>query len=102
MAYVILWEFRSRQGHESEFEAAYGPGGDWARFFRQSPEYLGTELLRDLQEPSRYFTSDRWTSRRAYEEFRGHHLSEYDALDRRCELLTSHEAPLGSFDTLDS
>jgi len=102
MAYVILWEFRPRPGQESEFEAVYGPQGEWARLFGRSPEYLGTELLLDAEDASRYLTVDRWISRVAYEEFQRTHLSEYRELDRRCEQLTSHEAPFGTFNTLES
>src|SRR5438093_9481658 len=76
MAYLILWEFRPRPGKEPEFETAYGPGGDWARLFRRSGEYLGTHLLRDVGDPCRYFTLDR-TSRGAFEDFRRFHRSDY-------------------------
>src|SRR2546422_5287121 len=100
MAYLILWEFRPRPGKEPELETAYGPGGDWARLFRRSGEYLGTHLLRDVGDPCRYFTLDRWTSRGAFEDFRRFHRSDYLELDRRCERLTEHEAHLGAFETL--
>jgi len=101
MAHLIVWEFRPRPGREREFESAYGPRGEWAMLFRRSADYLGMELVRDLGDPTRYFTLDRWTSREAFEDFRRLHHSEYQALDRRCEHLTAHEAPLGSFESVD-
>ena len=101
MAHLILWEFRPLAGREAEFETTYGPGGDWVRFFARSREYLGTELLRDQDDPCRYFTLDRWTTREAYENFRRRHLSEYEELDRRSGQVTAHERPWGSFNTLD-
>ncbi len=95
--YVILWEFRPRPGREREFEAAYGPDGDWARFFRGGDGYLGTDLLRAGGGEGRYVTIDRWTSKAAYEAFRARLLAEYEAIDRRCEALTERETALGTF-----
>jgi heme-degrading monooxygenase HmoA len=95
--HVILWEFRVRPGSETAFESAYGPAGDWARLFRQAHGYLGTELLRDCQEPDRYLTLDRWASREAFECFHRERRKEYEALDRQCEGLTASEVRLGSF-----
>jgi 8-oxo-dGTP diphosphatase len=96
--HVIVWEFRVRPGREVEFEAAYGPEGDWARLFRRDPAYLGTDLLRDGADRRRYLTIDHWTSGAANDAFRERWRSEYEALDRRCEALTEHEEPLGRFD----
>jgi heme-degrading monooxygenase HmoA len=102
LAHVILWEFCPRPGSEEAFEAAYGPGGDWVRLFRESEDYLGSELLKDRSNPSRYLTVDRWTSREAFEDFRRRHAEEYQRLDDLCSGLTSKEAPLGSYETLGS
>ncbi len=98
--HVIVWEFRAQPGREDEFERVYGPEGDWANFFRRGEGYLGTELIRDVETPGRYVTIDRWASAAAYEDFRSRNSSEYEAIDRRCESLTEHEARLGSFLTM--
>ena len=45
--FVVVWQFEIAEEKISAFEAAYGPEGTWAQLFRSSPEYLGTELLRD-------------------------------------------------------
>ena len=95
--HVILWEFRARAGREEEFERAYGPDGEWARFFQRGSGYLGTELHRDSGGQRRYVTIDRWTSREAFETFRANWKEAYEDLDRRCEALTDHEASIGSF-----
>src|SRR4029450_8555147 len=101
MAHWIVWEFRPRPGMERAFEIAYGPKGEWATLFSKSEDYLGTLLIRNLFEPSRYLTLDRWVSREAFETFRQAHSQEYEALDRRFEALTSHEAALGSYETVE-
>jgi len=95
--HVILWEFQAKKGREPEFERAYGPAGDWARFFQRGEGYLGTTLLTGESGRGRYLTLDRWTSRGAYEAFRDANAAEYAALDRRLEALTERETWLGAF-----
>jgi heme-degrading monooxygenase HmoA len=99
MAFVALWEFRVRPGREAEFERIYGPQGDWARLFAGTPGFLGTELLRDLSDPRRFVTVDRWESRALYQAFREHSAAGYAQVDARCEELTASEAALGAFET---
>lgn len=101
MTYLIVWEFRPRPGMEREFELAYGSKGEWSTLFAQSPDYLGTELWRDPNDPNRYLTFDRWRSREALETFLRLHSREYEILDRRFEALTSYEAQLGSFERVE-
>src|SRR5262245_42394930 len=51
LMYVVVWRFQAKPGREHDFEQAYGPAGDWVTLFRSDPEYVGTELLRDLDRP---------------------------------------------------
>jgi len=97
--YLIVWEFYTRPGLESEFEAAYGPSGPWAGLFAQSEEYLGTELLRDEEKRGRYLTLDRWVSQTAFEAFHDRHQAEYATLDQQCSALTIRETRIGAFVT---
>lgn len=80
--YVIIWEYVVRQGHEIEFETAYGPDGEWAALFRQGDGHLGTELLRATNDRRVYQTIDRWTSAIVYHAFMKKWAAEYAALDR--------------------
>jgi quinol monooxygenase YgiN len=100
--YFALWEFHVKPESISAFEETYGPHGAWAQLFRQSPAYLGTELLRDLNHPGRYLTLDRWTSREALYQFKQDHHATYDALDKQCESLTEKEVLLGDFEGVAS
>ncbi len=61
----------------TEFERVYGNEGEWAEFFRQGRGYIGTELLRDVEAPSRYLVVDRWESADAYNAFVAEHREEY-------------------------
>ena len=100
--YLIVWEFRVKKGREGEFEKVYGAGGEWVKLFESARGFLGTELASDVGEAGRYVTLDRWSSRRAYEEFRRSTPPQYDALDRSCEDLTEQEKHLGSFEVASS
>ena len=43
----------------------------------RAPGYIGTELLRDVEEPERYLVIDRWESADAYNAFLAAHQAEY-------------------------
>lgn len=84
----------------AEFERVYGPDGEWSAFFRQGPGYVGTELLRDVENPGRYLVVDRWDSREAYNAFVDAHREEYM---RRVDETAFHydsELHLGSFENV--
>jgi heme-degrading monooxygenase HmoA len=95
--FLVLWQFDIAEEQAVPFEAAYGPSGAWAKLFRASAEYLGTELLRDAYVPGRYVTIDRWSSEEAFRAFRAGHDAEYEALDRECDVLTASESRIGAF-----
>jgi heme-degrading monooxygenase HmoA len=73
IALVFLYEAREPES----FEEAYGPTGDWAKFFANAAGYIGTELLRDVETPGRYVVIDRWESADAYNAFLEAHRDEY-------------------------
>jgi heme-degrading monooxygenase HmoA len=97
--YMIIWEYRVKWGRQSHFEAIYSPAGAWAKLFSQEAGYLGTTFLRDTNDPQRYVTIDRWTSREAYENFLNQREKEYKALDADCEDLTEQESELGKLNS---
>jgi heme-degrading monooxygenase HmoA len=79
------------------FEAAYGPDGDWARFFRGGEGYLGTELWRD---GSRYLLVDRWRSAADYEAFLAGHADEYRRRSDAASALYREERVVGRFEAV--
>ncbi|MGA2170555.1 MAG: antibiotic biosynthesis monooxygenase [Terracidiphilus sp.] len=95
--FVVVWQFEISEEKVSAFEAAYGPQGAWAQLFRTSPDYLGTELLRDAYIPLTYLTIDRWTSEDDFRAFRKAHDLEYESLDRSSDALTSRETRIGAY-----
>jgi len=95
--FVVVWRFEVAEEKIQPFEDAYGADGTWARLFRSSPQYLGTELLRDAYVPGGYLTIDRWVSEDDFRAFRKDHDSEYESLDRSCDHLTSRETRIGAY-----
>lgn len=97
--YVIVWEFEPQVGKERDFERTHSRDGEWAKLFRRSPDYQGTELLRRADGRT-YFTIDRWSSADAFATFQKQWRTDYEALDRRCEALTARETLIGRFETI--
>ncbi len=95
--FVVIWQFEVAEKNVAGFEAAYGPEGSWAQLFRSSPNYHGTELLRDAYVPGSYLTIDRWASEDEFRAFRRQHDKEYEALDRACDALTAKETRIGAY-----
>jgi len=98
--FLVLWEYDVKPGFERRFETVYGPDGDWAQFFRRSPHFRETRLLRELSRPNAYMTLDVWDSRSACENFRQQNREVYLTLDRSSEAMTLREKHLGSFDEI--
>ncbi|HYK82230.1 MAG TPA: antibiotic biosynthesis monooxygenase [Gemmatimonadales bacterium] len=96
--FIVLWMFEAKAGAEEDFARAYGPAGDWARLFGRSPEYIATELVRDLEIARRFLTIERWRSRHGFEQFRAGAKHECEALDARCKELTRNERLIGHFE----
>ena len=98
--YLTIWQFHVRAGCETQFEASYGPLGDWAQLFTKAQGFIKTELDRDLNNSRRYFTLDYWTSKEVYESFRQQFQEDYLKIDQRCEGLTENETLIGEFQTV--
>ena len=95
---MIALVFSYEVTEPGEFEPVYGPSGEWATFFGTGRGYVGTELLRDLEHPTRYLVVDRWESRDAYNAFVEANRAEYM---RRVDESAFHyvqELRLGSFE----
>jgi quinol monooxygenase YgiN len=99
--FTAIWEFQVKPEAMSAFEEIYGPDGAWVQLFRQSPDYRGTELIRDLDRPGRYLTLDYWTSREALRRLKQDLHFEYAVLDKQCESLTEREVFVGDFERVE-
>jgi heme-degrading monooxygenase HmoA len=92
--------FRYDARDPAAFEEVFGPNGEWAQFFRQGVGFIGTELLRDVEEPDRYIVIDRWESADAYNAFVAAHQDEYLQRSDDSRLYYTHELRLGTFENI--
>jgi heme-degrading monooxygenase HmoA len=97
---VIALTFVYDAHEAAAFEAAYGADGEWAQFFRQGRGYVGTELLRDVEQPGRYLVVDRWDSREAYNAFVAEHREEYMRRVDETAYLYERELRFGTFENV--
>jgi len=96
LALLFSYEARDRD----EFERTYGPDGEWAAFFRGGDGFVGTELLRDVENPGRYLVVDRWASREAYQAFVEAHREEYMQRVDDTAYLYDSELRFGTFENV--
>lgn len=96
IALVFSYEVRDA----AQFEAAYGPEGDWAGFFAQGDGYIGTELLRDVEQPGRYLVVDRWESAEAYNAFVAAHRDDYMRRVDDTRFMYDQELRFGTFENV--
>jgi heme-degrading monooxygenase HmoA len=96
----IVWEFYARPERIRDFERRYAGDGDWAQLFRNSPDYQETLLVRDMKDPSRFLVVDVWKDLASFEGFKSRFKDQYQALDKRCEELTTVESCVGYFEKL--
>jgi heme-degrading monooxygenase HmoA len=96
IALVFSYEVRDA----AQFEAVYGPGGEWASFFAGARGYVGTELLRDVEAPGRYLVVDRWESADAYNAFVAERRDEYMQRVDDTRFLYDQELRFGTFENV--
>jgi heme-degrading monooxygenase HmoA len=97
---MIALVFRYDARDAEEFERVYGAEGEWAQFFRRGAGYIGTELLRDVEEHDRYLVIDRWDSADAYNAFLATHGDEYLRRSDDARLHYLHELRMGTFENI--
>ena len=97
---MIALVFRYEVRDAEQFEAVYGPEGEWAQFFRGGRGYIGTELLHDVEEPERYLVIDRWESADAYNAFLAEHQDEYLRRSDETRMLYVQELRFGTFENV--
>lgn len=96
IAVVFLYEARDPES----FEEAYGPNGEWAQFFNGARGYIGSELLRDVEQPGRYLVIDRWESADTYNDFIETNREEYMRRGDETAFHYVQELRFGSFESV--
>ena len=98
--FIILWRYAVRPDRIDAFIEHYRSDGSWARLFRSSTGYLGTDLIRATDNSVSFVTIDRWDSAESFERFKRERREDYDRLDRVCESLTVTEELIGRYNNL--
>jgi heme-degrading monooxygenase HmoA len=97
---VIALVFAYETDDPARFEEVYGATGPWADFFRAGDGFVGTELLRDLEQAGRYLVVDRWESSEAYNRFVAGQRAEYLRRVDETAFLYRQELRLGTFENV--
>ncbi len=95
----VVWEFVVKADEVEKFARAYARDGPWAKLFSRFDGYLGTRLLRDVDDPNRFVSIDMWESASHRDAMFASAADEYAALDREFEGLTDSEREIGVFET---
>lgn len=95
--YVVIWEFKVKPRCLTEFIELCGHDGEWAKWFRQSPDYIETDLLLSNDQESLFLTIDRWKSKRSYDLFYASDQVTFDRLDQKGENYTLEEKLIGAY-----
>ncbi len=97
---MIALVFAYETDEPARFEEVYGADGSWAEFFGAGEGYVGTELLRDLEQAGRYLVVDRWESGEAYNRFVAEHRDEYMRRVDETSFLYRQELRLGTLENV--
>jgi len=93
----IIWEYQVNPDHIDAYIEAYTNNGTWAQFFRQFPGYIGTDLLRDAKNPTKFITIDHWQSAADFDHMKNVGSEAYSALDAKFEKYTLEEKFIGTY-----
>ena len=81
--FQVIWELKVKYKEREKFEQFYDAKGDWVRFFRKSPEYLGTDVLENGEGDGIFLVIDEWNSEEAFTEYVKTRKAEYDLLEEK-------------------
>ncbi|MDL5047691.1 hypothetical protein QQ054_16875 [Oscillatoria amoena NRMC-F 0135] len=95
--YYIIWQYRVKPEYLTEFISYYRAEGEWAKLFRLTVDYAGTDLLTAPGETGTFLTVDRWQSENSYNEFLKKNKERYEELDNLCSRFTTEEKLIGRY-----
>ncbi len=95
---ALVFAYETHDG--PRFEEVYGSNGPWASFLSSGAGYVGTELLRDVEQTGRYVVVDRWETRDAYNHFIAENRDEYMRRVDETAYLYRQELRLGTFENV--
>ena len=100
--YVVIWKYEVKEAFISDFTSLYSSSGEWVRWFKESPNFIRTDLLKSPDLDNVFVTVDYWKTAESYHEFYVSDLDRRNAIDLKGERFTVHEELLGCFDRLEA
>ena len=97
--YCIAWKYDVEKSKSKAFEEHYARGGVWFRFFEPCDDYLGHDLMQNIEDGS-YLIIDKWMGKSEYDSFLKINQAEYEALNAQTADLYDQETHIGSYETL--
>lgn len=98
--YVVIWEFKVKPESESDFINLCGQNGEWVEWFRNSPDYIETDLLKSGNGENIYLTVDKWKSKVSYDQYYNSDPVSFNRLDQKGETYTTDERRIGDYETV--
>ncbi|MFY9154239.1 MAG: antibiotic biosynthesis monooxygenase [Prolixibacteraceae bacterium] len=83
--FQVIWELKVKFKEREKFEKFYDPKGDWVKFFSQSSEYEGTEVLESGEGDGIFLVIDEWQSEEAFNEFVKSRKAGFDLLEEKAK-----------------
>lgn len=96
-AYAYIWTYRVWPESREAFAKAYGPNGEWVRFYAQSDNYIRTDLLIDEKNPDRFSTIDYFKTKESRDGLVRARKQKFDEIDQRWDEATIEEEFVGFF-----
>lgn len=81
----VIWELKVKFKEREKFERFYDPKGEWVKFFSQSPDYQGTDVLESGEGDGVFLVIDEWLSEAAFEDFVKTRKADYDLLEEKAK-----------------
>ena len=100
--YSVIWQYQVKVGAEENFKALYNSNGEWVQWFKESPHFIRTDLMRSSESSDVFVTVDWWESKEAYEKFYNSNPKRREAIDSKGENYTLQEKRIGSYEVIEN
>jgi len=84
--FQVIWELKVKFKERDKFELFYDAKGEWVKFFSKSSDYLGTDVLENVEGDGIFLVIDGWQSEEAFTEYVKIQKADYDLLEEKAKL----------------
>ena len=98
--FQTIWQYDVFEKENINFIKAYKSDGDWVHLFKKADGFIETELIHDIEHPTKFITIDKWRTKESYYQFKAMFKSDYLKMDKQFEDFSKSEIHIGYFDVL--